>query len=311
MFHVHAWGLPYIATAMGVKQVYPGRYDPATLIELKRREGVSFSHCVPTILQMILNAPAATREVLQGWKMVIGGSALPRALAAAALERGIDVWAGYGMSETCPILSTAQVKPALADSDQELDLRTRSGLRPPLVDLRIVDPDMKPLPADGRSAGEIVARAPWLTMAYQRNAEASKALWSGGYLHTQDIGTIDAEGYLQITDRLKDVIKTGGEWVSSLELEDLIGQLPGVAEVAVFGVRHEKWGERPMALVVPRAGAPAPTEEQVKAHVAAVAATGRISKIAVPERVVFVEVIAKTSVGKINKRALREQFDPQ
>ena len=311
MFHVHAWGLPYVATAMGVKQVYPGRYDPAMLIELKRREGVSFSHCVPTILQMILASPAATKEGLAGWKMVIGGSALPRALAASALERGIDVWAGYGMSETCPILSTAQVKPDLAGSDGEIDLRTKSGLRPPLVDLRIVDPEMKPLPADGKSAGEIVVRAPWLTMAYQRNPEASKALWDGGWLHTQDIGTIDGHGYLQITDRLKDVIKTGGEWVSSLELEDVIGQLPGVGEVAVLGVRHEKWGERPIALIVRRPDASNLDEALVKAHVASVAATGKLSKIAVPERVYFVDAIPKTSVGKINKRALREQYDPQ
>jgi fatty-acyl-CoA synthase len=311
MFHVHAWGLPYVATAMGVKQVYPGRYDPALLVELKRSESVTFSHCVPTILQMILASPAATREALTGWKMVIGGSALPRALATAALERGIDVWAGYGMSETCPILSTAQVKPELAGRDGEIDLRTRAGVRPPLVDLRIVDPEMNPLPADGKSAGEIVARAPWLTMAYQRNPDASKALWDGGWLHTQDIGTIDGHGYLQITDRLKDVIKTGGEWVSSLELEDLISQLPGVAEVAVFGVRHEKWGERPVALAVRRAGAATLDEDAVKAHVASVAATGRISKIAVPERVHFVDAIPKTSVGKINKLALRQQYDPQ
>lgn len=310
MFHVHAWGLPYVATAMGVKQVYPGRYDPAMLVALREREGVSFSHCVPTILQMILATPAATREALAGWKMVIGGSALPRALAAAALERGIDVWAGYGMSETCPLLSTAQVKPALAGCDDELALRVKSGLRPPLVDLRIVDAQMRPLPADGRSAGEIVARAPWLTMAYAGNPEASATLWEGGWLHTQDIGTLDAEGYLLITDRMKDVIKTGGEWVSSLELEDLIAQMPSVAEVAVFGIRHEKWGERPMALVVPRPGMPAPTPEAVKAHVAALAAQGRISKIAVPERVLIVDAIAKTSVGKINKRLLREQHDP-
>jgi fatty-acyl-CoA synthase len=311
MFHVHAWGLPYVATAMGVKQVYPGRYDPALLVELKRREGVTFSHCVPTILQMILASPAAKREALAGWKMVIGGSALPRALAAAALERGIDVWAGYGMSETCPILSTAQVKPELAGRDGEIELRTKSGLRPPLVDLRIVDAEMNPLPADGKTAGEVVVRAPWLTMAYQRNPDASKALWDGGWLHTQDIGTIDREGYLQITDRLKDVIKTGGEWVSSLELEDLITQLAGVAEVAVFAVRHEKWGERPVAVVVRRAGAATFDEDAVKAHIAAFAAAGRISKIAVPERVHFVEAIAKTSVGKINKRALREQYDPR
>jgi fatty-acyl-CoA synthase len=311
MFHVHAWGLPYVATAMGVKQVYPGRYDPATLIALRQSEGVTFSHCVPTILQMLLTSPVASADALKGWKMVIGGSALPRALASAALARGIDVWAGYGMSETCPLTSTAQVKPSLADGDAEavLDLRIKSGLRPPLVDIRIVDAEMNPLPADGRSAGEIVLRAPWLTQAYYRNPEASTALWEGGWLHTQDIGTIDANGYLQITDRIKDVIKTGGEWVSSLELEDLIGQMPQVAEVAVFAMKHEKWGERPMALVVARPGQTV-DEAAVKQHVTALAASGRILKIAVPERVLIVEQIDKTSVGKYNKRLLREKYAP-
>jgi len=309
MFHVHAWGLPYVATAMGVKQVYPGRYDPATLIALRQREGVSFSHCVPTILQMLLSAPTASRAALAGWKMVIGGSALPRALASAALDMGIDVWAGYGMSETCPLLCTAQVKPELAEGsdDEVLDLRIKSGIRPPLVDVRVVDPEMRPLPADGRSAGEVVVRAPWLAQAYHRNPEASVALWEGGWLHTQDIGTIDAEGYLQITDRMKDVIKTGGEWVSSLELEDLIGQMPQVVEVAVFAMKHEKWGERPMALVVARAGSEI-DEAAVKQHVAAHAALGHISKISVPERVLFVAQIEKTSVGKFNKRRLRELY---
>jgi len=313
MFHVHAWGLPYVATAMGVKQVYPGRYEPDKLIALRQREGVTFSHCVPTILQMILASKAASGDALKGWKMVIGGSALPRALAQAALERGIDVWAGYGMSETCPLLSTAQLKPEGAGGDAEVLLaqRVKSGLRPPLVDIRIVDDEMNELPADGRSAGEIVVRAPWLAQAYFRNPEASKALWHGGWLHTQDIGSIDPAGYLQITDRLKDVIKSGGEWVSSLELEDLIAQLPQVAEVAVFAIRHEKWGERPMALVVARAGqAETLTPELVKQHVSSAAAAGRIGKIAVPERVLVVPAIEKTSVGKINKRLLRERHDP-
>jgi fatty-acyl-CoA synthase len=128
MFHVHAWGLPYVATLLGVKQVYPGRYVPDVLLGLIRREGVTFSHCVPTILQMLLTSPAASDDALKGWKMVIGGSALPRALASAALARGIDVWAGYGMSETCPLMSTAQVKPSMVDGDPEsvLDLRIKS-----------------------------------------------------------------------------------------------------------------------------------------------------------------------------------------
>jgi fatty-acyl-CoA synthase len=173
--------------------------------------------------------------------------------------------------------------------------------------MQIVDPDMKPLPRDGQATGEIVVRAPWLTQAYFHNPEASEALWEGGYLHTQDIGSIGPDGYLQITDRLKDVIKSGGEWVSSIAVEDLLLQHPAVAEAAVFGVKDDKWGERPVALVVQRAGQAA-DEAALKKHLMGYVDEGRISKFAVPSTIRFVESIAKTSVGKINKRALREQY---
>ncbi|SFQ37290.1 fatty acid--CoA ligase [Variovorax sp. 770b2] len=309
MFHVHAWGLPYVATALGLKQVYPGRYEPRMLLKLKNAEQVSFSHCVPTILQMLLAVPAAEAGELQGWKIVIGGSALTKSLAHAALERGIDVWAGYGMSETCPTLSQAQLAPqahALPE-DEQLALRTKSGVPLPLVDMQIVDPDMKPLPRDGKSTGEIVVRAPWLAQAYFDNPEASRSLWEGGYLHTQDIGSIDANGYLQITDRLKDVIKSGGEWISSIEVEDLLQRHAGVAEAAVLGIKDEKWGERPVALVVARANQDgALTEAALKQHLMAYVESGQISKFAIPASILLVAAIEKTSVGKINKRALRE-----
>jgi fatty-acyl-CoA synthase len=313
MFHVHAWGLPYVATAMGLKQVYPGRYEPKVLLQLKAAEKVTFSHCVPTILQMLLNVPPADAGDLAGWKIVIGGSALTKALAQSALDRGIDVWGGYGMSETCPTLSQAQLKPeSLSLSpDERLAMRCKSGLPLPLVEMRIVDTDMNPLPHDGKSTGEIVVRAPWLTQAYRGNPDASAVLWEGGYLHTQDIGSIDAAGYLQITDRLKDVIKSGGEWVSSIEVEDFLLQHAGVAEAAVLGVKDEKWGERPVALVVARAGQGAPTESDLKKHLMVYVERGLLSKFAVPANIRFVDAIARTSVGKINKRALRDQYASQ
>lgn len=309
MFHAHAWGLPYVATAMGVKQVYPGRYDPKMLLALRRTEGVTFSHCVPTILQMMLTVPAAEAGDLAGWKMVIGGAALPRALCKAALERGIDVWAGYGMSETAPILTNAQRHAPAASIDDEVAARCRPGLPAPLVELRIVDTDMNPLPHDGEATGEIVVRAPWLTQAYHDNPVASEGLWEGGYLHTQDIGSIDAKGTLTITDRLKDVIKTGGEWVSSITIEDLLSQHPAVAEAAVFGVKDEKWGERPVALVVAKPGREGDaTEAALKTHLQQFVASGLISKFAIPSTIHRVDTIAKTSVGKINKKVLREQY---
>jgi len=294
-----------------VKQVYPGRYLPELLLELIRREGVTFSHCVATIMHMILNAPAAREIALSGWKVVIGGGALPQGLAKTAMERGIDIFTGYGMSETCPILSLAQIKPSTTNisTDQEVTLRCKTGLPVPLVDLRLVDQDMRDVPRDGKATGEIVVRAPWLTQGYLSNPKASEELWTGGYLHTQDMANIDEEGYLQITDRLKDVIKTGGEWVSSLELESLISQHPGVSEVAVIGIKDEKWGERPMALVVPKAGrVPSVTEEDIRMHLRGFSEKGVISKYAVPESVKFIETIDKTSVGKCDKKQLRKKY---
>ena len=311
MFHVHAWGMPYIATVLGVKQVYPGRYAPDLLMQLIREEGVTFSHCVATILSMVLSAPAAGQADLSKLKVVIGGGALPRGLATAALQRGIDIFAGYGMSETCPILSLAQIQPsALTEgADEEVRLRCKAGLPVPLVDVRIVDQDMRDVPWDGRSTGEIVVRAPWLTQGYLHDPEASEQLWSGGYLHTQDIANIVSGGYIQISDRLKDVIKTGGEWVSSLQLESLISEHPGVAEVAVIGITDDKWGERPMALVVPRAGGDAQvTAQDIRNHVRTYSEMGVISKYAVPQVVKIVAVIDKTSVGKCDKKLLRKKY---
>ena len=311
MFHVHAWGIPYIATVLGVKQVYPGRYVSERLVQLVRDEEVTFSHCVGTILHMLLNCPEAKDVDLGKWKVIIGGGALPHGLARAALDRGIDIFTGYGMSETCPMLSLAQLRPdsGQIDTEEEVRLRCKTGYPVPLVDLRIVNDNMEDVARDGKAYGEIVVRAPWLTQGYLKNPEASGQLWEGGYLHTQDIANVDPTGNLQIIDRIKDVIKSGGEWVSSLEIESLISQHPGVAEVAVIGVKDEKWGERPVALVVPRKGLTTTlTEEDVKKHVLAFSEKGQISKYAVPQIVKLVEALEKTSVGKMNKKRLRELF---
>jgi len=278
------------------------------LVGLYTSEKVTFSHCVPTIMQMMLGCPAAQEVDFTGWKVIIGGSALPRALAKAALARGISIFAGYGMSETGPMLTISLLKAEqMVGGEAELDTRVLAGLPAPLVDLRIVDPEMQALPRDGVATGEIVARAPWLTQGYLFNEEASATLWAGGYLHTNDIGTIDPDGYLHITDRIKDVIKTGGEWLSSLDLEDIIGQHPDVAEVAVIGVKDEKWGERPMALVVKRAGRELDAAA-LQRHVLGFAEQGIVSKYAVPERILFVETLDKTSVGKLDKKLLRTKF---
>ena len=311
MFHVHAWGFPWSATLAGVKQVYPGRYDPAMLVRLIKSEGVTFTHGVPTILQMLLNAAAAVNVDLNGLKMVIGGSALPKALAKQALVAGIDIFAGYGMSETGPLAAVSHVrsKDLTGDPDGEVEFRAGAGMAGPLVDLRIVDPEMKDVPYDGKSAGEIVLRAPWLTQGYFNNPEGSEQLWAGGYLHTSDIAVVDPNGYVRITDRIKDVIKTGGEWVSSLQIEDLISQYAGVAEAAVIGVNDDKWGERPLALVVKKAsGAEGVSDAAIKEHLKVFADKGIISKYGIPGKILFIDSIPKTSVGKVNKKELRERY---
>jgi fatty-acyl-CoA synthase len=309
MFHAHAWGFPWAATLAGVKQVYPGRYEPAMLLKLIKSEGVTFTHGVPTILQMLLNVAAAEKVDLAGLTMVIGGSALPKALAKQALAAGIDIFGGYGMSETGPIAAVAHVrsKDLSGDPDQEVEFRTRAGMVAPLVDLRIVDPEMNDIAHDGKSAGEVVLRSPWLTQGYFDNPQSSEQLWAGGYLHTSDIAVVSPDGYVHITDRLKDVIKTGGEWVSSLQIEDLITQCPGVAEAAVIGVKDDRWGERPLALAV-KSGGDDLTDETVKSHLKQFADRGVISKYGIPDKILFVDGLPKTSVGKINKKELREQY---
>ncbi|RZL88464.1 MAG: fatty acid--CoA ligase [Variovorax sp.] len=309
MFHVLAWGLPYVAVMLGLKTVLPGRYVPDLLLKLRQSEKVTFSHCVPTILQMLLQSSQDGTQDLSGWKMIIGGSALSPVLCEAALARGLDVFAGYGMSETGPIVSLAQLPPGFKAGDRrdEVRMRCSPGRPVPLVDFRVVDEEMRDMPRDGKGQGEIVLRAPFLTQSYFKKPEASEELWAGGYLHTQDIAVMTPDGFVQIVDRIKDVIKTGGEWVSSIEVECLIAEVPGVQECAVIGVRDEKWGERPMAFVVRKPGMELEAGAICKRLLEHVEAK-RISKFAVPEpdRIAFVSEIPKTSVGKINKKALRE-----
>lgn len=307
MFHVHAWGVPYIVTLLGMKQVYPGRYVPEILLRLIHEEKVTFSHCVPTLLKMILNAAQAAAMDLQGWKVVVGGSALPQVLARQALEMGVDCFAGYGLSETAPVLTLAQLNTSASDSvtDDTLAKICCAGRVIPLVDLQIVDEAMQLQPRDGQSNGEIVARAPWLTQGYLDNAEASTTLWHGDYLHTQDIGTLDSQGYLKITDRLKDVIKVAGEWVSSLDLENALMQVAGVKEVAVIGVPDKRWGECPLALLIVDNNLfkKSAVQEQVRLLVE----RGTLSKHALLTKLKLVESITKTSVGKVDKKILRTQ----
>jgi fatty-acyl-CoA synthase len=306
MFHVHAWGFPYIATTVGVKQVYPGKYAPATLLQLIEKEGVTFSHCVPTIMHMLMASPDFARIDLSHWKVVIGGAAMPKKMCQAAMAKGIDIFSGYGMSETCPILTLAHIGERDLDSEQEVDIRCKTGRPLPLVQLRVVDEEIADVAKDGVSVGEIVVRAPWLTQGYWKDSRTSENLWRGGYLHTGDVAQIAADNYVNITDRMKDVIKIGGEWLSSLELEDIINLHPAVSEVAVIGMADEKWGERPLALVIVKTDTPEPDPKELVAHVKAYIDKGLLSKQALLVQIRYVSIIDKTSVGKINKKLLRE-----
>lgn len=312
MFHVHAWGLPYVATLLGTKQVYPGRYEPEMLLRLIATEGVTASHCVPTILQMLVTSPAARQVDLSRWKVIIGGAKLSTGLAAAAQELGIVVYTGYGMSETCPVISLSTPKTTMLgrlDDDRLLNLVVKTGLPIPLVEFEVVDLDGTPLPHDGVSVGEVVFRAPWLTRDYFKSPAKTRELWRDGWLHSGDVGHIDADGYLQVTDRIKDVIKTGGEWISSLDLENCISRHPAVLEAAAIGVPDDKWGERPLLIVTLKPDQQSAVDSDgLREFMAEAARQGLIPRYAVPERILLVEQLPKTSVGKLNKRAMRKEF---
>ncbi len=312
MFHVHAWGFPYVATTFGWKQIYNGRYDPEIAIEMYEKHKVTFSHCVPTILQMILTHPNAENVDFNGWKVIIGGARLTKGLAIEAEKRGIKVTTAYGLSETCPLLVLGNLKPSMEKEWQEdrlLDQRLRTGVSMPLVKTRVVAPDGEDVTWNGEETGEIVVRAPWLTPSYYKDSERTKELWTGGWMHTGDVANVDEYGYLQIVDRIKDVIKSGGEWIVSLELENLLSMHEDVLEAGVIGVPDEKWGERPLAVIVPVEGASERiNQDDLNLFLHQYVENGTITKWAVPDSYIFVEDLPRTSVGKIDKKALRERY---
>ncbi|SDS73511.1 fatty-acyl-CoA synthase [Halopseudomonas litoralis] len=309
MFHVHAWGMPYTATLLGVKQVYPGRYEPELLVKLIQQEKVTYSHCVPTILQMLLNAKTAEGYDFGGMKIIIGGSALTRGLYKTAGARGILLSGAYGMSETCPLISAGynNLQIEAGSEDEQITHKIKAGIPVPLVEARLMDEQGNFLPHDGHTQGELVLRAPWLTQGYFKEPEKSRELWAHGWMHTGDVASIDQAGSIDIRDRIKDVIKTGGEWLSSLELESLISLHPAVRDVAVVGVPDPRWDERPFALVVVASGEEM-NATQLAAHLQPFVDDGRINKWAVPTQIAVVDEIPKTSVGKLDKKRIRVEI---
>ncbi len=311
LFHVHQWGMPYAGLLSGNKYILAGRYDVDVLLELIKNEKVTFSTMVPTVLNMILSSPKIEeyRDYLKNWKVIIGGSALSTGLALRAKELGIKAIGGYGLSETGPVLSIATLNDsaaALPDKERE-ELLLSAGLPVPMVNIRVVDKNMKDVPRDEKSLGEIVARAPWLTKEYYNDPEKSAELWRGGWLHTEDLGFFDKYGYLHVVDREKDAVKTGGEFIPTLILEDLISQHEKVADVAVVGAPSAKWGERPVAFIVKKGDV---TESDILTFMQKFVNSRRIQKWWLPDKIIFIDSIPKTSIGKADKKELRSRLQP-
>ncbi|AGP48817.1 long-chain fatty acid--CoA ligase [Psychrobacter sp. G] len=310
LFHVHAWCWPYGATMIGLKQVYPGRYVSEVLVDLIEQHKVTLSHGVPTILQMLIKEMATRGRKFNGLKLSVGGSKLNEGLAEAAIESGIEFISGFGMSESCPVLARMAFgdQTSAMTTTEEINYRCLSGSPIMLVSMELWDANGKSLPMDGESTGELVVRAPWLTQSYFKNPDAGDELWRGGWMHTQDIACITADGTLKITDRLKDVIKSGGEWVSSLEVENILSFHPCVAEVAVIGVADEKWGERPLALVVLKPDHTDIKAEDILALGHQAVEKGYLPKYGVPSEIKFLVEMPKTSVGKLDKKKMRMMY---
>jgi fatty-acyl-CoA synthase len=306
MFHVNAWGLPYTGPLVGAKLVFPGpRLDAASLHGLIEGEQVDSMSGVPTVwLGLIDYMRQGKRRFTTLRHATVGGAACPQAMLRTLTEEfGLQVIHGWGMTEMSPVgtINTPKAKHASLTADEKLQLGIKQGRPPYGVDIRIVGADGAELPRDGRSAGDVHVRGPWIMRRYFRD-EGGDPLTPDGWLPTGDVGTLDADGYLQITDRSKDVIKSGGEWVSSIELENIAVGHPAVAEAAVIGVAHPKWGERPLLVVVKKPAAELTRDGLLAFY------DGKAAKWSTPADVVFVDELPHTATGKLSKVTLRERF---
>jgi fatty-acyl-CoA synthase len=305
MFHVNAWGVPYGAAMCGYKLVMPGpRLDGAGLTELMSAEGVTICCGVPTVHLGLLAHWRATGESVPSLRAVtIGGSAPTSSLISEFRSRGIAVLHGWGMTETSPVgtINRISVAEEGLDDAAQVAFLTRQGRKLFGVDLRVVDHDGVVLPRDGKSSGELQIRGPWVCSAYLGD-EPGSALDKDGWFSTGDVAVLHPDGTLQLTDRKKDLIKSGGEWISSIDLENAAARHPEVAQAAVIGVPHEKWGERPLLIVQPAPGA-SPTKESVMEFL-----EGQVARLCLPENVIFVDVLPLGATGKVQKTLLRERY---
>ncbi|MEH6545972.1 MAG: 3-(methylthio)propionyl-CoA ligase [Sneathiella sp.] len=306
MFHANAWGLVYAAAMSGAKMVMPGAaMDGASIYELMEAEKVTVSAGVPTIWMMLLAHVKENGLKFSSMKRtVIGGSAAARTMISTFVEDyGVNVVHAWGMTETSPIGTTGNLLKKHADLSESdrIDIRTKQGRIVYGVELKITDDDNKELPRDGIAFGDLKVRGPWITSGYFRG-EGGDTLDEDGWFSTGDVGTLDPDGYMQITDRSKDVIKSGGEWISSIDVENEAIGCPGIVEAAVIAIPHPKWDERPLVIAVKEQGH-AVTSEDVIAHL-----KSTLAKWQLPDDVVFVDELPHTATGKLLKTKLREDF---
>lgn len=307
MFHVNAWGLPFAALMAGSVVVLPGpRITPDEILDLIEAERVSVAFGVPTIWTGVIQALSGERHwnLPEGLMLVSGGAAPSPEMFRIFDRYGIYLQTGWGMTETSPIASQTWLLPAHAslDDEERIKLRASNGLPLPFIEFRIALEDGSVLPWDGASRGELQCRGPWVTQSYIGHPTPIAATTADGWLKTGDVAVIRPDGYVQLVDRLKDLIKSGGEWISSVDMENTIAEMTGVAEAAVIAAADEKWGERPVALVCPRAGVNLNAAE-VSAHL-----QSRYPKWMVPERIEIVNELPKTGTGKLNKLLMRQQI---
>jgi fatty-acyl-CoA synthase len=308
MFHANGWCIPYAGIMTGAKLVFTGRQlAPADIAMLVETERITFSAGVPTVwMTLYSHLEEHPHDVSSLRMVVVAGSAMPRQFVEKYwTKHHVPFRLAWGMTETTPIATVTSVKSHLESlpDNHRFDLLARHGLPLAGVDIRIVDGDGQELPWDGRTMGELQARGPWVAAEYYRDPQSSQSFMDG-WLRTGDVATIDAEGYIQIMDRTKDLVKSGGEWISSVDLENAIMAHPKVAEAVVIGVFHPKWQERPLACIVPL---PEYRDRITKTEILDFLAS-RVAKWWLPDDIVFIDAVPKTSVGKFNKRALREQF---
>jgi fatty-acyl-CoA synthase len=308
MFHANAWGFPFSCTMVGAKQVLPGPHlDPPSLLELFQDERVTITGGVPTIwlgiLQVLDQQPDAY-DLSSLRAMIVGGAAAPRSLIEGFQERhGLNVLHAWGMTEMAPLGTTAQLPPDLMEASEaeQYAFRAKQGRPAPLVEIRARGEDGM-VPWDGETMGELEVRGPWISSSYFDAPEAADRWTDDGWFRTGDVVTIDARGCIEIQDRSKDLVKSGGEWISSVALENALMGHPAVAEAAVIAIPDERWSERPLAVCVFKEGESA-TSDELREHLA-----GSFASFQLPERFEFVDEIPKTAVGKFKKTALREQF---